>query len=401
MKKYHLLIAMLFNLFMLNAQVAFEKGYFINEQNEKIDCFIKNLDRPNAPRSFTYKLTTDAPEEKGEMSEVKEFGMGEQIKFVRHEVLIDRSSNVATELKKKRGAEFEKETLFLKILVKGEGSLYFYQYKTFKRFFYQLGGNDLEQLVYKRYLAKTNRIATNNRFRQQLKVGLDCVDLSNTKNLDYTKKDLVKLFESYNKCKGKEYISYKPKKNNKGSFNLWLKTEAMYSSLGYSLSDKYYDRINKSDKSWNYQYGVSIEYILPVRNKKWSILLEPTYQTYSDEVERLYEFIEVTEKISIDITSLEVPLGIRYYMYFNKDAKLYFNVHYLMDWYSRFEVDFELHDKFTEDIVRGNFAFGAGYVYKRFGIEVRYKMGKDFLGAYGARKTDYKGPSALLSFRIF
>ena len=40
-----------------NAQVNFDKGYFIDNNGQKTECLIKNADRGNNPSSFEYKLS--------------------------------------------------------------------------------------------------------------------------------------------------------------------------------------------------------------------------------------------------------------------------------------------------------------------------------------------------------
>ena len=46
-------------VFTLNcySQISFENGYFIDNDNQKINCLIKNLDWENNPTKFKYKLS--------------------------------------------------------------------------------------------------------------------------------------------------------------------------------------------------------------------------------------------------------------------------------------------------------------------------------------------------------
>lgn len=58
MRKQLLLIA-LFTILCAESysQIAFEKGYFINESNKRVDCLIKNVDWRSNPKKFEYKLS--------------------------------------------------------------------------------------------------------------------------------------------------------------------------------------------------------------------------------------------------------------------------------------------------------------------------------------------------------
>ena len=39
------------------SQISFENGYFIDNNNQKINCLIKNLDWEKNPTEFKYKLS--------------------------------------------------------------------------------------------------------------------------------------------------------------------------------------------------------------------------------------------------------------------------------------------------------------------------------------------------------
>lgn len=56
MKRNLLLLLALKFSFVVNAQINFEKGYFISNDNEKIECLIKSIDWKNNPTEFKYKL---------------------------------------------------------------------------------------------------------------------------------------------------------------------------------------------------------------------------------------------------------------------------------------------------------------------------------------------------------
>lgn len=38
------------------SQISFESGYFIDNSNQRINCWIKNVDWRNNPSQFNYKL---------------------------------------------------------------------------------------------------------------------------------------------------------------------------------------------------------------------------------------------------------------------------------------------------------------------------------------------------------
>jgi hypothetical protein len=107
--KFFFLVIAVLSLNLMNAQILFEKGYFVDDNNQRIDCLIKNIDWKNNPIDFDYKLTSDGNVQKGTLQNVKEFGIEGEIKFVRAEVKIDRSSSVTANLTTTKEPIFKKE----------------------------------------------------------------------------------------------------------------------------------------------------------------------------------------------------------------------------------------------------------------------------------------------------
>lgn len=165
--------------FSCYSQIYFENGYYIDNNDQKINCLIKNLDWRNNPTEFKYKLTEKSELNKRTIKSVKEFGIYSASKYVRSIVKIDRSSNKVDKLDNERRPIFQEEELFLKVLVEGKATLYSYDDKTLSltRYFYNIGTSNIEQLVFKNYMTHQFEIATNNRFRNQLWDNLKCSNI--------------------------------------------------------------------------------------------------------------------------------------------------------------------------------------------------------------------------------
>ncbi|WP_227740356.1 hypothetical protein [Salegentibacter sp. BLCTC] len=117
MKKQALFL--LFTILSLNcfSQITFEKGYYIDETNQRLNCLIRNVDWRNNPNKFEYKLSEEAEIKTASLNSVKEFAIKGVSKYVRSEVEIDRSSKNINKLSTEKNPVFQKETLFLKVLV--------------------------------------------------------------------------------------------------------------------------------------------------------------------------------------------------------------------------------------------------------------------------------------------
>jgi hypothetical protein len=206
------------------SQIVFENGYFINESNQKVECLIKNVDWKNNPSEFKYKLSQNTEIKKADIRSVKEFGINGASKYIRTIVKIDRSSEDLKKMNIERNPIFQEEQLFLKVLVEGKASLFLYEDRNLKRFFYKTNDSEIKQLVYKHYLTNRKQIKENNQFRQQLFIDLKCQDISMNyiETIGYYKKNLESFFVKYNECKNSSYINYEEKRK-RDLFNLTLR----------------------------------------------------------------------------------------------------------------------------------------------------------------------------------
>lgn len=70
--KYTVLLLLFFCFIKISsAQIAYEPGYFIDNQGEKTTCLIRDRGWKNNPSSITYRLSGDAPEITLESQDIK------------------------------------------------------------------------------------------------------------------------------------------------------------------------------------------------------------------------------------------------------------------------------------------------------------------------------------------
>ena len=361
------------------SQISFENGYYIDNNNQKINCLIKNLDWENNPTEFTYKLTENSELNKKTIKSVKEFGIHNSLKYVRSSVKIDRSSNKSYELDNERKAKFQKEELFLKVLVEGKSILYSYVDVSLTRYFYSIGESNIEQLVFKSYTTSEYRILTNNRFRSQLWNNLKCSDIKKSKleNLKYRKSDLVDFFVVYNSCNNQEYINFE-EKQKKDLFNLTLRPRLNISSLSNY-------RNTNIENQQGFGFGLEAEFIFPFNKNKWSFIIEPTYQRFEKESER---------NVIINYSSIEFHVGIRHYFFLNDNSKIFINASPIYD--------FSLSDsQINSEKVKTafNMALGLGYKYKdKYSIELRHQTPRRFDSNFA---NEYKTLSIIFGYSLF
>ncbi len=412
MKKYIICFAILFLAINLYSQITFEKGYFINNKGERIECFIKNLDWKNNPKEFIYKKELDFTENSTNIKHVKEFGVYNTNKFVRVNVEMDRSSNDINNLSDQRNPIFKKEELFLKILVQGAGNLFSYEEGNLKRYFYSLDKSSVvKQLVYKRYNLTESKVATNQLYKQQLLKKVNCDVKLSVKNLQYNNKSLSKYFIKYNDCLGGNIVTFSKTTKKRKAFNITLKVGVSNSSLsisnpvsliGVSTSN---NRNVDFESSFGVRFGSELEYVLPFNNNKWSLFIEPMYQSFKSN--------KTTENVSVsggflvsevDYKSLEVPFGVKHNFFLGSNSSIYVTGSYLLDF------DFSSSIKFnrangsnlnTLDVSSGNnFSFSLGYKYNKYSVDVRYNN-RNILRDYILWTSDYQTVSINLGYQIF
>jgi hypothetical protein len=199
MKKF-LLIAFLFSYSFTNAQISFEKGYFISNNGTRIECFIKNLDWSNNPTDFRYKININDEYKTETIATVQEFGIENGSTYEKAKVKIDHSSNSLERITTSKNPIWQEDTVFLKVLTTGDATLYYYVNENFTRFFYKTKNQPIEQLVYKEYLALNENSGTqttleNNYYKQQLSNNVKSENITDgeIKRLTYKKDSIDKI----------------------------------------------------------------------------------------------------------------------------------------------------------------------------------------------------------------
>ncbi|MFT6095559.1 MAG: hypothetical protein ACJAXY_000153 [Nonlabens sp.] len=393
MNKFYILflIVGIFSSIKCNSQISFIKGYYIDNANQKTEGLIRNVDWKNNPLEFEYKKTKESEKESMNIESVKEFGINNVSKYIRASVQIDRSSNKFNLLSYDKSPLFKKEQLYLKVLIQGYASLFLYEDNSLRRYFYQTVNNDVDQLIFKKYKTPENKIGTNNKFRNQLYDNLKCVDISmeELKFMNYNKKELLNLFKKYNNCHNSEFVNFDEKVTS-SLFHLNIRPGLNSSSL--SMRNNITNSRNTGyDREWSFRVGLEFEFILGFNKNKWAIIIEPTYQYFKAELE-----IANRSNTNADYQSIELPLGLRHYLFLNDTSKVFVNASFLYD--------FALKSKVRNLAVGSgiNGALGIGYKYKNTcSLEFRYHTSRDILPDYALWTSDYKTISVIFGYSIF
>lgn len=406
------------------SQIIFENGYFINESNQKTECLIKNIEWKNNPTEFEYKLTQNANIQKGGIKNVKEFGITGVSKYIRALVKIDKSSDNINNMGYNRNPIFNEEELFLKVLIEGKASLFYYEKGNLTRFFFKTNDSNINQLVYKRYLIKKNNthyivantpiitdnyyVTQNNYFRQQLYNDLKCMGITmrDVEYIKYKKRDLKRFFTKYNECINTGYIDFEPKQK-KDLFNLSFRPGINLSNLAIqnSIPDP---RDTDFGNELSFRFGIESEYILPFNKNKWGVIIEPTYQYYKSEKSKEAKDVSGGILISkINYHSIALPIGIRHYFHLNDDSKIFANISHTHNYSRKSSFDFSRIDGSSYRPLDAKersktLDLGIGYKYKdRYSLEIRYQTKRNIVNDYINWYSEYKIFSVIFGISLF
>jgi len=389
-----LLFAITYLFLFLNsfAQIKYEEGYFINNGNQKISCSIKNSDWKNNPTEFYYKLSENSEIVKASIENIKEFGIINEVKYKRFVVDIDRSSDLTKSVSNVKKPIFNNEKLLLKVLVEGTATLYSYRGINLKRFFFSTDNRIIEQLVYKKHLTSNNSVGENNYYKQQLSNNLKCKNITfdRFESIEYEQKALINLFVEFNECGNFKYHVFSGQ--NKDYFHLSIRPGINSSNFSMKNLNSVSNDLFVFTNNLSFRIGLEAEYILPFNNKKWAIIIEPTYNYYKSEI-----FDNYAHAIA-DIKSIDIPIGVRHYLFLNKDSKLFINTSFLtgIGFNSAITIDGYLLD--TSQI-RNNMVFGFGYKYKKYCVEFKYDTKSDVFDKPWV--SNYNRTSIVIGYNIF
>lgn len=402
MKKISLFFSLLLSIFAFS-QIHFEKAYFINNDDLRTECLIKNVDWRNNPTSFEYKIEEGSAVKTGDIKNVKFFEIYNEAKYLRATLNIDQSSDNLNKLSSKYEPEFLEKKVFLKELVEGDVKLYKYDDGGYAKYFLKEGDNQPEQLIYKPYLIEVSKMAYNRDYQKQLQKALTCskIPANDLRNAEYKEIDLVKLVSANNQCQNPSYEN-KIVQQKKGFFNISVRPRVNFASMTVT-NEALAHQFNMESKT-GFGIGVEMEYVFPFNRNKWSVIFEPTYQYYKAQQTNNND-PSFPYKASVDYSSIELPLGIRHYFFLNDESKLFINGQYIFD--LKIKNKFEFTDSmgklgnYLEGKSNQNFAFGIGYQYKnKYGVEVKYFTERNILDNYTYWNTKYQNVSLILSYNL-
>ena len=315
-----------------------------------------------------------------DVSLVKSFELENGERYVRFQLQIDKSSDKINSYSNVREPEYINKTFFAKELIIGDLSLYEYSTTDYTRYIIQNIKGGAEQLVYKPYRPATTEIIYNNDYKKQIPKFINCksTDLGFLQTLKHNQKDLINIILKNNICVDTNY-KIKERKIIKGDINLNFNVRGNYTTLSMNQDNEF---LFEFEPKFTFGVGIELEYIFPVNNKKWAVIVEPSYSRFTSTSSlQMFNFVGATnsqfivDNVLIEVNNLDIAIGVRHYLINKGNNKMFINLSHI--------TNIPVGDSFIQrrlfsgyklnQINYTNFSIGFGSkIYEKFIVELRY-----------------------------
>lgn len=372
------------------AQSKFEPGYYIDNKGNQIQCLIKNVDWKLNPSSIDFKLNENTATQTISTNEIAGFWIENKVKFINKIVLVDETMSNFQNILKDPNVKFVEKKILLKVLVEGKINLYYYENNFYERFFFDPDGK-IEQLVYKEYYNEDGNIELDETFKQQLNNKFKCETTETSiPNLKHKTTSLIKYFIETNNCLGgSEEKAKLISQNKKMKYNFGIFIQSNFIHTSYDI---YTGNIRGNYATPNktiFNGGIELEFLIPINNYSWSIIFNPNYISYKDNISvHKPEFINPNYEINTKASVIRLPLGVRKYFEFKKDNKIFVN---LSANYNLVNTSIDINREFTFENIKSQsltLDFGIGYKYKQMFAEFKLYNGHR-LSSVGGNKYNF------------
>lgn len=365
---------------LIIGQITYDPGYIVNNDGTRVSCFIYNIDWVNTPETFKYRITENGEEKEATVDNVQEVGILNGKKFVRKTIEIDQSPSRLKELNFERNAIFETETVFVGVLIEGDGSLYkFIEDGTLHFYLSTPERPELTPLVYKRYYSKPSVVGENRYYRQQLFNLLKCPKFkeSTFNKVNYSERDLMEIVLNYNTCESESSTDYVEKKKKTDRINIIPK-------IGYRIHNL---KMNPSigggqaiDFNLDAQFvgALEIEYLFNFHRNKWSVFTQFTHASFEKEQ---VDVANPFRDYKIVFKTVELSVGARHSMYLNEEMRVMLSAGFVLPISNTAEFYNELKLYKEDKALPAQFA-SAGFSYKNFFADVSYHFRPQLFDTY-------------------
>ncbi|MDP4280783.1 MAG: porin family protein [Bacteroidota bacterium] len=272
------------------------EGVIINLQNDSIKGLIDFREWNSNPDKILF-TAEDGSEKTYTPYQIRGFVIPSKERYIAERVSLDVTSEKTEDLMNEQGPKVVKDTcLFLRVVVRGEVSLYYFNDLNDRSHYYIAKQNDrpVELIQRKNYKTLTDGsaysksyITTLDLFKgQMILLFQDCPELKEAINRSsFTTSSLGSLVIRYNQCK--QYAVSYVQKEDKTKFKIGILAGPTFvTSLIFSkISDNIEDQLDvsglKLHASTGFTAGISLHFNFARNFNCWSLVNELVYRQYS------------------------------------------------------------------------------------------------------------------------
>ncbi|WP_396589557.1 hypothetical protein [Allomuricauda sp. R78024] len=328
------LFTLLFSLVIsisASSQGDFEPGYFIDDNDNKLECLIQNEKWFFSPEEVFYKLNENSEVKSFTIEQCTAFGIGKEISFraINTEIPITQSKiNNKDDVPEPR---LVKKRQFARVLLQGKVPLYQIVNGEETVFLTKNSDGQIESLLYKEYL-DNSLIKKNNLFKRQLLKNYNCEKPLDIQSLKYERKSVLSYFVKLNECLGDfDYKIYDAEPRQKFFSLVRFKILAGLQHTDYEA--KSFTQTFDFDNEISVKVGIEVEaFIGDLKKQKTSIFLNLQYSNIQNMLNLPpTEFNETTLKLSLN--ALETSVGLRHYFNITDKNSIFLDAGFLVNFY--------------------------------------------------------------------
>ncbi len=260
----------------------YTEGYIVNHDGDTIPGYIDYRGWEKNPKNIDFKSQLESKAVKYNPSDLMSFGVeGEEYLSVIAQV--EKSERELGLLGYSKELKLEKDTLFLQTIFKGEKSLFSYVDDNGYPNFYIKRGEEIELLLFKKYIKASNNgeaVSLDRRYLGQLVLYFDSDPFFKKKiyNTDYKLYSLTRLFNAYYKRQGIESNL----KRDSDEVELEIKLLGGGTTTNLNFKGQAYEYLVEPEYGWSHSLsaGVSFNLSLPKNMRRFLLVNSLMYTHY-------------------------------------------------------------------------------------------------------------------------
>jgi hypothetical protein len=302
----------------LSFSQKFEKGYFIENNGNKVECFLDKKYQFYSPDILKYKLLENDNIKEIGLNSIKELSIYNKVIYYKFNVELEVSGVGIEDLNNEKKLNTITKNVLLELVEDGKIKLFVYNFD-YKSCFYLLkeGESVPELLDYKKYRSGEQFVAVseNNDYRNEIYNFVKDANISaaELENIEYEEDDLQKVIKRYNEFNNNS-LSLNIKKSKSSKLNIKPRLSILNSSVEYqNLINSSFNSKSKFDSKVGLGFGIDLE-LETISN--FSVFLSPIFSSYTNTSTQTIYGVSSNDRVietKVDYKFIRNLIGVRKY----------------------------------------------------------------------------------------